>query len=96
MYDCPIVDIKFHTGFGGERRVVSADTKIVKIWDQATGKGFTSVEPEADINDVCLWPGSGAPPPRIAAAARPCGVRCVCLQRQPQRPLCCVVSAQAS
>lgn len=39
---------------------MSADTKIVKIWDQATGKGFTSIEPEADINDVCLWPGSGA------------------------------------
>jgi ribosome biogenesis protein ENP2 len=46
------------------RKVVSADTRIVKIWDASDGKPFTSIEPQGvgDINDVCLWPDSGEPP----------------------------------
>ena len=51
--------MKFHTGFGGERRIVSADRRCVRVWDAATGAAFTTVEPESDINDACLWPGSG-------------------------------------
>ena len=62
-----ILDIKFHACLGdqgglGGRRVISSDTHIVKIWDQATGKNYTSIEPTegGDINDVCVWPNSGA------------------------------------
>ena len=32
MYGNPMVDVKWHTGPGGERRVISTDTRIVKIW----------------------------------------------------------------
>lgn len=31
-----------------------------QIWDEATGRGYTTIEsPDGDINDVCVWPGSG-------------------------------------
>lgn len=86
MYGLPMVDVKWHTGPGGERRVLSSDSRIAKIWcaqenhvllsqlephtlasvpacvirDASNGTAFTSIEPEADINDVCIWPGSGA------------------------------------
>lgn len=45
------------------RKVVSADTRIVKVWDANDGTPFTSIEPQGvgDINDVCLWPDSGEP-----------------------------------
>ena len=38
---------------------MSADRHIVKIWDASSGEGYTSIEPGQDINDVCVWPGSG-------------------------------------
>ena len=85
MYGIPMVDVKWHTGPGGERRVLSSDSRIAKIWcgrmmmlaaalqvlncaplrllahrDASSGTAFTSIEPEVDINDVCIWPGSGA------------------------------------
>ena len=40
-------------------KVLSADKRIIKIWDQASGKPWTSVEPSVDINDVCVVPNSG-------------------------------------
>lgn len=49
------------------RKVISADTRIVKIWDAADGAPYTSIEPQGagDINDVCVWPDSGcAAPPK--------------------------------
>lgn len=40
--------------------MVSSPPPCPQIWDQATGKGYTSIEPgEGDINDVAVWPGSG-------------------------------------
>ena len=32
MYGIPMVDVKWHTGPGGERRVISSDSRIAKIW----------------------------------------------------------------
>ncbi len=32
MYGNRMVDVKWHTGPGGERRIISSDTRIVKIW----------------------------------------------------------------
>jgi len=40
-------------------KVLSADKRIIKIWDQASGKPWTSVEPSVDLNDVCVVPNSG-------------------------------------
>jgi ribosome biogenesis protein ENP2 len=35
----PIKDLKYHTGVDEKRRVISADTRVVKIWDpSADGK----------------------------------------------------------
>ncbi|GFR41480.1 hypothetical protein Agub_g2171, partial [Astrephomene gubernaculifera] len=64
MYGSRIVDIKFHS-YGADasahnRRVISSDRHIVKVWDINNGEGYTSIEPEeGDINDVCVWPDSG-------------------------------------
>lgn len=41
------------------RRILSADSKIIKIWDSQTGTPLTSVEPPNDINDVQPVQGSG-------------------------------------
>ena len=40
-------------------KVLSADKRIIKIWDQSSGKPWTSIEPSVDINDVCVVPNSG-------------------------------------
>ena len=52
----PIVSLTFAEG---TRQLVSADPKLVKIWDRDSGDVLTNIEPPADINHVCLWPGSG-------------------------------------
>ena len=32
----------------------------LQVWEADSGEGFTNIEPQdADINDVCVWPGSG-------------------------------------
>lgn len=59
QYGLPIKSIHFHDTASGSSKVVVADCKIVKIWDRANGKHFTSIEPETDINDVCLVENSG-------------------------------------
>eukprot|EP00897_Mesotaenium_endlicherianum_P005033 jgi/Mesen1/4558/ME000232S03820 len=61
MYGDPIVDIKWHTSVTSTaRHIISADHKIVKIWEPTTGANLTSVEPgEGRINDVCTLAGSG-------------------------------------
>ncbi|KAI8818545.1 WD40-repeat-containing domain protein [Fimicolochytrium jonesii] len=55
QYGFPIKSLSMHSS----GNVVSADTKIIKIWDKSTGKAFTSIEPPNDINDVCVWDNSG-------------------------------------
>ncbi|TPX70644.1 hypothetical protein SpCBS45565_g01682 [Spizellomyces sp. 'palustris'] len=55
QYGFPIKSLAMHSS----GNVVSADTKIIKIWNKDTGKAFTSVEPPNDINDVCVWDNSG-------------------------------------
>ncbi|KAI9280103.1 WD40-repeat-containing domain protein [Sporodiniella umbellata] len=64
QYGLPIRTIHFHKGISadtestGDKLIVS-DSKIVKIWDRQTGKHFTSIEPETDINDVAVVEDSG-------------------------------------
>ena len=66
QYGFPIKTIHFHKGATGANdsetggdKVIVADCKIVKIWDRASGKHFTSIEPETDINDVTTVDDSG-------------------------------------
>lgn len=63
QYGFPIQNLKFlHTkssAFSSEPKVMSADKRIIKIWDQQTGAPWTSIEPTVDINDVCIVPDSG-------------------------------------
>lgn len=56
QYGLPINSIAFQDKLDV---VLSADSKILKIWDRETGKPFTSIEPATDINDVCPYPDSG-------------------------------------
>ncbi|KAJ1673689.1 Small ribosomal subunit biogenesis, partial [Spiromyces aspiralis] len=39
--------------------VLSADAKIIKLWDADNGRALTSIEPPNDINDVTVYPDSG-------------------------------------
>ncbi|XP_061699847.1 nucleolar protein 10 [Syngnathoides biaculeatus] len=56
FYNLPIKSLNFHDQMD---LVVSADAKIVKIWNKDTGKVFSSIQPESNINDVCMYPHSG-------------------------------------
>ncbi|KAL1866249.1 hypothetical protein VTK73DRAFT_4838 [Phialemonium thermophilum] len=42
-----------------ERKILSSDKKVIKIWDEGTGEPWTSVEPIVDLNDVTHVKGSG-------------------------------------
>eukprot|EP01052_Picozoa_sp_SAG31_P004352 SAG31_NODE_179_length_21090_cov_11.862871_16_plen_244_part_00 len=54
-YGLPICDVRF----GCDNKVFSADSKILKIWDEGTGEVVTNIEPPATINGVTVWPNSG-------------------------------------
>ena len=57
QYGLPIVDLSFHIN-GSTRRVISSDSKILKIWERDNGAGtvmgkvVTNIEPTANINAV--------------------------------------------
>lgn len=55
-YGLPIKSIQFHDNL---ELILSADSRIIKMWNKNTGNVFTSIEPEHDVNDVCLYPNSG-------------------------------------
>ncbi len=55
-YGMPIKNVIFHDK---SDTVISSDCKAVRIWDRQSGEIFTSIEPEAPINDVCVFPQSG-------------------------------------
>ncbi|XP_024523152.1 nucleolar protein 10 [Selaginella moellendorffii] len=60
MYDAPIVDIKWHGDLSSPRKLVTSDTKVIRIWEPETGKSITNIEPpNGHINDVCVFPNSG-------------------------------------
>ncbi|KAJ4293729.1 Small ribosomal subunit biogenesis [Collariella sp. IMI 366227] len=43
----------------GERKLLSADKRIIKIWDEETGDLWTSVEPLVDLSHVTHIPDTG-------------------------------------
>jgi ribosome biogenesis protein ENP2 len=65
LYGSPIVDIKFMRSDSSrttEQLIATCDRHIVKIWDPKNGKPYTSIQsPQntGEINDMCIWPGSG-------------------------------------
>lgn len=42
-----------------EKKIMSADKRIIKIWDEQSGDPWTSVEPVVDINDVAWCKNTG-------------------------------------
>ncbi|QPC69677.1 hypothetical protein HYE68_000429 [Fusarium pseudograminearum] len=42
-----------------EKKILSADKRIIKLWDEQTGDPWTSVEPIVDINDVAWCKDTG-------------------------------------
>eukprot|EP00249_Psilotum_nudum_P016209 c25719_g1_i1 orf=861-2126(+) len=61
MYGSPMVDLKWHeTMSTSKRHVISADHRVVRIWDPQSGNIMTNVEPTVgEINDVCIIRNSG-------------------------------------
>eukprot|EP01053_Blabericola_migrator_P006179 Blabericola_migrator_1__6178@NODE_3118_length_2025_cov_20_137385_g1953_i0_p1_GENE_NODE_3118_length_2025_cov_20_137385_g1953_i0NODE_3118_length_2025_cov_20_137385_g1953_i0_p1_ORF_typecomplete_len509_score95_59ANAPC4_WD40/PF12894_7/1_3e03ANAPC4_WD40/PF12894_7/54ANAPC4_WD40/PF12894_7/0_0045ANAPC4_WD40/PF12894_7/1_6eIF2A/PF08662_11/1_3eIF2A/PF08662_11/85eIF2A/PF08662_11/0_44PQQ_2/PF13360_6/93PQQ_2/PF13360_6/0_0045NUC153/PF08159_12/0_00069Cytochrom_D1/PF02239_16/1_7Cytochrom_D1/PF02239_16/9_1_NODE_31 len=60
--DTPIKDIHFmnvQRDYGDEAAVVSADERIVKLWDAKSGQVLASFEAAARINNICPYPNSG-------------------------------------
>eukprot|EP00727_Mastigamoeba_balamuthi_P013136 m51a1_g8445 hypothetical protein (644) ;mRNA; r:382638-384843 len=53
----PICSLRFHEG--ETSRVLSADSKVVKIWDKKNGELLCAVEGSADIRDVCTIENTG-------------------------------------
>lgn len=58
-YGYPIKNLIHATNRSGERKVISADKRIIKIWDEETGDPWTSIEPTVDINFVAWCKDSG-------------------------------------
>jgi ribosome biogenesis protein ENP2 len=67
-YGGPVKSLKLHRD---GRHCVSADAKSIKVWDRATGVNTVAVEPDADVNHVCLVGASGV----MCAAAEDSRVR---------------------
>ena len=64
-YGYPIQTLQFLTSSRGsqvgvdEPKVLSADKRIIKLWDERRGSPWTSVEPAVDINSVAWCKDSG-------------------------------------
>nr|XP_029531869.1 nucleolar protein 10-like [Oncorhynchus nerka] len=55
-YGLPIKSVNFQDHID---LVLIADSKIIKIWNKDQGKVFSPIEPQTNINDVCIYPDSG-------------------------------------
>jgi ribosome biogenesis protein ENP2 len=58
-YGFPIKTLMHMTTSSQEKKILSADKKIIKLWDEADGKAWTSVEPAVDINSIAWCKQSG-------------------------------------
>jgi ribosome biogenesis protein ENP2 len=56
QYGTEIKHIHFHDLSGN---IVSADNKIIRVWNRENGTMFTSIEPPNPINDICVVPDTG-------------------------------------
>ena len=58
-YGYPIKTLMHMTTSSQEKKILSADKRIIKLWDEADGKAWTSVEPAVDLNSVAWCKNSG-------------------------------------
>ncbi|KAA8565539.1 hypothetical protein MFRU_006g01240 [Monilinia fructicola] len=58
-YGYPIKTLMHMTTSSQEKKILSADKRIIKLWGEADGKAWTSVEPAVDINSVAWCKNSG-------------------------------------
>lgn len=58
-YGFPVKKLFHMTNSSQEKKIMSADKRIIKLWDEATGDPWTSVEPVVDINDVAWCKNTG-------------------------------------
>ena len=67
-YGFPIQTLTFLTSsntsnrtahLSSDPKILSADKRIIKIWDAASGAPWTSVEPVVDLHSVAWFPDSG-------------------------------------
>jgi ribosome biogenesis protein ENP2 len=58
-YGYPIKTLIHLTTSSQEKKILSADKRIIKLWDQNDGRAWTSVEPAVDINSVAWCKNSG-------------------------------------
>jgi ribosome biogenesis protein ENP2 len=58
-YGFPVKKLIHMTTSSQEKKILSADKKIIKIWDETDGEPWTSMEPVVDINDVAWCKNSG-------------------------------------
>jgi ribosome biogenesis protein ENP2 len=57
QYELPLVSVNFH--HGEQRLVLSADPKVLKMWNINTGDVFGNIETPCDINDIAVVENSG-------------------------------------
>ncbi len=55
----PIKSLIHLTTASQEKKILSADKRAIKIFDEASGEPWTSIEPEVDINSVAYCKDSG-------------------------------------
>lgn len=58
-YGFPIKKLIHMTTASQESKIMSADKRIIKIWDEVDGEPYTSVEPIVDLNDVAWCKNTG-------------------------------------
>lgn len=58
-YGFPIKTLLHLTTSSQEKKVLSADKRIIKLWDEADGTPWTSVEPAVDLHHVAWCKNSG-------------------------------------
>lgn len=58
-YDFPIQNITFLGSDTMPDKIMSADKRIIKLWDANTGDPWTSIEPAVDLNHVEYIPKTG-------------------------------------
>lgn len=42
-----------------ENLVLSMDSRVLKMWNEVSGKPFAAIETESALNDFCRYPESG-------------------------------------
>lgn len=58
-YGYPLKNLLHLTTLSGDKKILSADKRVIKIWDEVDGKPWTSIEPAVDINCVAWCQDSG-------------------------------------